>query len=296
MNLHRNQKIISKLSCALASSEDADTTVKHMQTGVAPDSVVDFCHSALKWLGTWITMPMCVRPPSGGLDICAEPSAPGLPLSAEYGECSASVPPRAPRWEYRRPYPATNAASVSASRVVAPPQWPLWFGGVTDRRLHWRLPPRCPKVLLRPQSPGSFLSHFSRDRWGWAQQRPPKPGFAQHAICGLPFPLHAFQLVTLSDQFGPEFLKQPHLTPVVEAAINRAVIPVDSGNMIPLAACAQSKDNPIQNLPPIHQRTTGCSRGIKLIQQRLDSVPQVVRNFPQGGDWAFTCCHRSLLG
>jgi hypothetical protein len=111
----------------------------------------------------------------------------------------------------------------------------------------------------------------------------------------LPFPLHAFQLIALFDQARPEFFEETDLTPILKAAVDRAVIPVYAWNMIPLTASAQSKDDCIQHSPPIHPRATGDRNGFQSPEHRLDPFPQFVGNFPQGGYGLLVFRHRSLL-
>lgn len=295
MKSRRNQNFISKLSGAPASSTDGDTRVRHTQTAAVPDSVVDPYHSAPRGRGTSITRRRFAPPPSVAPDTYVVSSALGVRLSAEYVKCSASAPPHASRWGCPKPCLATNVACVSFGFAVAPRQWPRLSVGVTDHRSHSRRQRRLLRVRRLRPSRGSFWSHFSHDRWGWDPLRPPKPGFAQHAIRSLPFPLHAFQLIALFDQAHPEFLEETGLTPILKAAVDRTVIPVHSWDMIPLTARAQSKDDRIEHSPSIDPMATGDRRGFQSPEHRLDPFPQVVGNFPQSGQRSLVFRHRSLL-
>jgi hypothetical protein len=111
----------------------------------------------------------------------------------------------------------------------------------------------------------------------------------------LPFPLHAFQFVTLRDQLRPEFLEEAHRTPVLKAAIDGTVISVHPWEMIPLTARAQPKEDRIEDAPPIYGRATGGGGWIQPFQQRLDAFPQFIGHFPQRGHGTLAFGHGSLL-
>jgi hypothetical protein len=283
MKSRRNQNFISKLSGVPASSTNGDTRARHTQTGAVPDSVVDPYHSAPRVRGTSITRRRFAPPPSGAPDTYVVSSAPGVRLSAEYGKCSASAPPHASRWVCHKPCRATNVACVSFGFAVAPRQWHRLSVGVTDHHSHSQRQRLLPRVRRLHPSRGSFWSHFSHDPWGWDPLRPPKPGFAQHTIRSLPFPLHTFQLIALFDQACPEFLEETGLTPILKAAVDRTVISIHSWDMIPLTTRTQSKDDRIEHSPPINPRATGDRRWFQSPEHRLDPFPQVVGNFPQSG-------------
>src|SRR5215211_4575073 len=185
MKSHKNQKFISKLSGAPASSADDDTRARHTQTAAVRDSVVDPYHSAPRVRGTSITRQRFAPLPSVAPDTYVVSSARGVRLSAEYMKCSASAPPHAFRWVCHNPCLATNVACVSCGFAVAPRQWPRLSVGVTDHHSHSQRQRRLLRVRpLRP-SPGSFWSHFSHDPWGWDPPRPPNRALPnmQSAAC-----------------------------------------------------------------------------------------------------------------
>src|SRR5579859_1527738 len=294
MNLGQIAKVISKLNRASASSVGADTRARHRHTGAGPDNVPVSCHSAPEWPDTWITKRKCARPPSAALDICVPLWGLALPLSGAGAECSGAAPGRACPWGCHNLYPTTNAGYVSRLAWVAPRSWSPGSVAAIDRHSHSPQPPRRRVVRRLHPSPGSFSSHFSRDRWGWDQQRPPKPGLAQHAVRRLPFPLHTFELITLAHQARPQLLEQSDFTPMLKAAMDRTVVAIDAWDMVPLTAGAQMKNDPIQDPPPIHPLPARPRRWIKPPQQWFNPFPQFIRNFPQRGRCAFALGHRSL--
>jgi hypothetical protein len=89
----------------------------------------------------------------------------------------------------------------------------------------------------------------------------------------LPLPLHAFQLIALFDQLGPEFPEQSDFAPMLEATVDSAVIAVHAWDMVPLAACSQPKDDPVQRPTSIRTPATRRGRRIQSPQQPLDPFP-----------------------
>ena len=158
------QKTISKLSGGPASSAGGDTRAGRKQTGAGPDSAQGSCHSALAERGIGRARRKCARPPSAARDICVVTSVWALRLCAEYARCSAAEPRCAFRWACHTLYPGTDAEYDSFGCVAAPPQWLRASDGATDHRSHWRRRRPRPAARLPHPSPGSFLSHFSRDR------------------------------------------------------------------------------------------------------------------------------------
>src|SRR5207244_6630296 len=92
----------------------------------------------------------------------------------------------------------------------------------------------------------------------------------------LPFPLHAMELITLAHQASPQFFEQSDLAPILKAPVDRAVIAIHAWEMVPLAASAQVKDDPIQDPPPILPVAARSGRWVEPFQQRFDSLPQVL--------------------
>ena len=294
MNPGQFAKVISKLSHAAASSAGGDTRVRRRQTGAGPGNVPGSCHSAPEWPDTWTASRKCARPPSAGRDICAPLWGSALPLCGAGAECSGVAPGRACPWACHSPYPATNAEYVSAS---ARARHDHGVQGLLQqliiihvRRGHARQP-----AAHRPHpSPGSFSSHFSRDRWDWDQQRPPNRALPniQSAACH-------FHCTPLSSSHSRtrrahNFLNSPDFAPMLKAAMDRAVVAIHARNMVPLTAGAQVKDDPIQDPSPIYPLPARPRRWIKPVQQRFNPFPQFIRNFPQRGRCAFALGHRSL--
>ena len=84
---------------------------------------------------------------------------------------------------------------------------------------------------------------------GLRPMAPPKTRFAYRAIRRLPFPVHAAQLLAFFYQDSPDGLQCPTPYPALEGPMDGAVVPQLLGQVVPLAAASQPKDNPF--LPAI---------------------------------------------
>jgi hypothetical protein len=98
----------------------------------------------------------------------------------------------------------------------------------------------------------------------------------------LPLPIHPAQLVTGLDQHGPEADQNAALTPLLEVAMHRAVVPKARRQLMPLAAGAQTEDDAMQHAPEIHPPVPFGLGRIMFVQNCLDERPDVIRNFPDG--------------
>jgi hypothetical protein len=88
------------------------------------------------------------------------------------------------------------------------------------------------------------------------------------------------QVVAGVDKNGPHPLEDPQVAPVLEVPVHGAVVANVLGEVIPLAACAQAEDHPIEHWPQIGAAMPLGLGGIELGEDRFDSCPYVVRNFP----------------
>jgi hypothetical protein len=81
---------------------------------------------------------------------------------------------------------------------------------------------------------------------------------------------------------------------MLKATMDRAVVAIDARDMVPLAAGAQVKDDPIQDPPSIYPLAARTRRRIETFEQRFNPFPEFIRNFPQGGQRSFVSGHRIL--
>lgn len=294
MKSGRFAKVISKLTRPSADAPAGDTRAARMPIEASRDSVADPCRIAPGRLGISTTTRMCVQRPSGVLDICVFPAARAASRAERYAECNIVASQHDDRSVCHNPCLGTSAAFGSSWSVVVERRSPRWSAAITNRHSHWP-GPRLRLMGHHPrQSPSSFLSHFWRDRWGWGQQRPPKPGLAQHTIGRLPFPLDIFQIVTLPHQLRPQLLKEPDFTPMRKATKDSAVVTIDPRDAVPLATCAQVKNNAIHHPPTISALPASAGRRVQPVQQRLHARPQRIWYFPQSWRCWFAFGHRNL--
>ena len=269
MKSGRFAKVISKLTRPSADAPAGDTRAARMPIEAGRDSAVGSCRTSPGWHGISITRRMFVQPPSALPDTCVFPAARAASRVERYAECTGVASRHDGRSACHNLCPGISAAFGSSWSVVVERRSPRWSVATTDRHSHW-LGPRSPLMDHRPRrSPGSFLSHFWRDLWDWVQQRPPKPGLAQHTIGRLPLPLHVFQVVTLTHQLCPQLAEEPKLAPARKAAKNGAVITVDPRDAVPLATRAQMKHYAIHCSPPISPFAARVRGRLQPVQQRL---------------------------
>jgi hypothetical protein len=109
---------------------------------------------------------------------------------------------------------------------------------------------------------------------------PPEPGLAQHRVGRLPFPLHPAEFLALGDQDRPDLLEDPAGDPPLEPVVDGALGTEPLGQLVPLAAAAEAKDDRVEHLPPISHAAPGRLLGPEVLEDRLDPHPQRVGDLP----------------
>ncbi len=109
---------------------------------------------------------------------------------------------------------------------------------------------------------------------------PPAPGLAQQRVGRLPVPLHPAEFVARGDQQGPDPLEDAPLDPPLEPAVDRALGPVPLRQPLPLAPAPHPEDDPVEHLPPVGGVAPGGLAGPELLEERLDPLPQLIRDLP----------------
>src|SRR5688572_16605094 len=226
-------------------------------------------------------MPASVPPPSGAPDRSSgRRDRVFLRRCAGYGG-GIGMPPRSDgQSDGHHLCPSRDAAlspqSVADAPRRRPPRWrpAAWCRGrwlqrwwpPRDRR---RLPPR-----------GSVSPLFAPVGGVAAHQVASHPGLAHSRVGGLPLPINSPQLVTTRNQHGPQARQNAALAPRLEVAMHGAIVPKARGPLIPLAASAQPEDEAIQHRAQVDATMPLGPGGITRIEDQLDHLPYVVRNFP----------------
>src|SRR4051812_37971469 len=112
---------------------------------------------------------------------------------------------------------------------------------------------------------------------------PPDPGLAQHRVGRLPLPLHPAEFVAFLDQHRPDLLEDTALDPALQPVVDRALGAIPLGQLAPLAAAAHPEDDPIEHLAPVRDMAAGRLLGPELAEDRLDPLPQLIGDLPDGG-------------
>ena len=102
---------------------------------------------------------------------------------------------------------------------------------------------------------------------------PPEPGLAQHRVGRLPLPLDPAQFVALLDQHRPDLLEDAPLDPTLEPVVDRALGAEAFGQLVPLAAAPEPKDDRIEHLSPVGDPASRRFLGPELLEDRLDALP-----------------------
>jgi hypothetical protein len=109
---------------------------------------------------------------------------------------------------------------------------------------------------------------------------PPEPGLAQHRVGRLPFPLHPAEFLALGDQDRPDLLEDPAGDPPLEPVVDGALGTEPFGQLVPLAAGAEPKDDRVEHLPPVGDPAAGRLLGPEVFEDRFDPLPQRVGDLP----------------
>src|SRR5512135_979974 len=102
---------------------------------------------------------------------------------------------------------------------------------------------------------------------------PPEAGLAQHRVGRLPLPLHPSQFVALGDQHRPDLLEDATLDPTLEPVVDRALGAEPFGQLVPLAAAPEPKDDRVEHLPPVGDPASRRFLGPELLEDRLNALP-----------------------
>src|SRR5579871_1426781 len=84
----------------------------------------------------------------------------------------------------------------------------------------------------------------------------------------------------------------------LKPAMHRAIAAEAFGKFVPLAAAAHAEDNAIENLTQVGPWSSGRFGWVAFVEDQLQTVPEAVRNFPDGVRWrrpGFPCHGRQLL-
>src|SRR5206468_11958405 len=113
-------------------------------------------------------------------------------------------------------------------------------------RGHLLLPQSPPAVLHRLRSTQSVSHRPCRGRWDCGQSDPPQASLAHRSVGGLPFPIDAAQFVTGRQYQSPDALEDAALDPALERAMDRAIVRQVAGQLVPLTATAQAKNDRVE--------------------------------------------------
>jgi hypothetical protein len=101
----------------------------------------------------------------------------------------------------------------------------------------------------------------------------------------LPLPSDRPEFVALLDQQGPDLLEDPVLAPPLEPAVDRAVVAVVLGELVPLTSGSEAEADAVERRSPIDAGSppfgAGCGWAI-FPEDRLDPLPEFVVEFPDG--------------
>jgi hypothetical protein len=196
---------------------------------------------------TWRVRPACVPPPTSGPESSSHRWPRAVPLRCDGDAVSIGRRRRShDQSDCRRPSPDRGAGVPLPWAGAAPAPWPR--GWRPRAWCHGRLPRRWsrPAGLLSPRPRGCVLPLFPAVGGVAAYQVAPHAGCAHGGVGGLPLPLDAVQPITGLHQHCPEAAENPRLTPALEVSMDGAVIPQCLREAVPLASCAQTKDDAVE--------------------------------------------------
>jgi hypothetical protein len=123
---------------------------------------------------------------------------------------------------------------------------------------------------------------------------PPKRRLGHRSIHGEPCPVNASQGIVFSHATRPQLKEYASRRPFLEATMGRAT-GTEAGVIqgIPLATGAKDEEDSIHGLAVIHARPMA-PQGVRFArwEQRLDVLPQLVRNMPITADCLMVVIHQ----
>src|SRR5215471_284216 len=261
-----------------------------MLAEVTPGSCWHACRIELIEHDILRAMPMFVRPP-----ISAQGSASGgihriFPRRCgEYGACSDAPARLDGPWDYHSLYPGRDVEVARPPALAARPRWPRASSRAASCRARWLRLWQCQgdHHRLRPRDCASPLVPAVGGMT--AYQVAAHAGFAHGGIGGWPPPVDAAQLLTGVYQNGPNLGEDSQGTPALEVPMHGAVVAKLFGQLVPLAAGAQAKDDTVEHPAQIDPSMPFGLGRIDLIEDLLNERPHIVRDFPNG--WLHICVH-----
>ena len=244
-----------------------------------------FCRNGPKLLGICLAMPTCVLPPIGGLDTSAAASPQASHRWAEYEAYIYGRQPLATRSDCHRPCPNTGAeVPLPLAADAPPPPPPAWPSTVSCHGCWLRSPrPLADHPSLQPIGYASPPSCHGRLDWG--QPGPPQTGLTHSCICGLPFPIHPAQFLTLVDQNGPDVVKDPQPDPALESPMHRTIVAEFLGQLVPLHPAAHTIDNAIQRTSLVNPLAPHRLGRVILSKDPFELCPKVIWYSPDRRQW-----------
>lgn len=129
-----------------------------------------------------------------------------------------------------------------------------------------------------------FVPDFPRSVGFGPVFSPTETGFVGAAVGGLPLPIKTTKLITFGRQFLPDALEETTPHPDLKPVMNAAVVAEFQGKMIPLATGTHTENHGFKDTAKINRPLApNGSRRAKLLEHRTDTLPQIVRNGPDGG-------------
>ena len=135
-----------------------------------------------------------------------------------------------------------------------------------------------PAVLLDQDA--LLGAHLGSVSGVWASRPALVAALAHHSVGGLPLPAHTAQFLALADEVGPDLLQQTVRSEALKPAVNGRGGTKALRQLAPLAARAQPVDDAVQHEPQIGSRTPGSRWWIEAVEDRLDLLPEIVRQLP----------------
>jgi hypothetical protein len=91
------------------------------------------------------------------------------------------------------------------------------------------------------------------------------------------------EFFAVGDQHAPDQVEDPQAHPALEGPMYGAIVPELLGQLVPLDARAQAKDDPIDRFPQVDALATFRLGGVVLFQDDPNRLPQFIRNPPDRG-------------